>query len=204
MCLQLLLQTLTSACKRHSACSIQWKGLLAQRWKCSHCQTLTDRQCSFWMLNQLKLLNKVLVHLSCNLCGSPTRHPVILPFIETGNFARKWSSSHFQTVSGRWSSFENFTLLTLLHKLLDPLASNLKNFLRRASELLPFPSKGWCCTKWYSCSMETLSGSKYSLKEVTQVSSEDKLLLPPACNIPTFLTTYEPLDPVTWKRWFCT
>jgi hypothetical protein len=35
------------------------------------------------------------------------------------------------------------------------------------------------------------------LKQVTQVSSEDKLLLPPACNIPTFLTTYEPLDPVT-------
>jgi hypothetical protein len=189
MCLQLLLQSLTSACKRHSACSIQWKGLLAQRWKCSHCQTLTDRQCSFWMLNQLKLLNKVLEHLSCKLCDSPTRHPVILPFIETGSFAPKGSSSHFQTLSGRWSSFENFTLLTLLHKLLDPLASTLKHFLRRASEILPFYSKGDVAQRWYSSSLETLSGRQYSLKQVTQVSSEDNLLHPPACNIHPFVTT---------------
>jgi hypothetical protein len=37
----------------------------------------------------LKLLNKVLEPLSCDLCGSPTRHTVILPFIERGNVAPK-------------------------------------------------------------------------------------------------------------------
>jgi hypothetical protein len=126
---------------------LSWNGLLAQRWNCSHCQTLTDRQCSFWMLNQLKLLNNVPEPLSCNLCGSPARHTVILPFIESGNLAPKGCSSHYQTVRGRWPSFWNFTLLTLLHKVLDPLASNINNFLPRASELLPFSSKGWCCTK---------------------------------------------------------
>jgi hypothetical protein len=48
------------------------KGPLAQRWYCSHCQTLTDRQCSFCMLNHFKLQNKVLEHLFCNICGCPT------------------------------------------------------------------------------------------------------------------------------------
>jgi hypothetical protein len=81
------------------------KGYFAQRLCSSHFKTLRDRQYSFSKLTHFKLLNKVLDLLSSNICGSPTRHIVFLPFIERGYFTRKWSCSHSKTLRDRWNSF---------------------------------------------------------------------------------------------------
>jgi hypothetical protein len=47
-----------------------------------------------------------------------------------------------KTLTGRQYSFKQLTQITVLNKMLDPLASNINDSLSRATVLLPFTSLG--------------------------------------------------------------
>jgi hypothetical protein len=63
--------------------------------------------------------------------------------LEWGNSAQRWCCSSRKTLRGRQYSFREQTDITIWTKLLDPLVSNIKDFLTRAAVLLPFTCMQW-------------------------------------------------------------
>jgi hypothetical protein len=57
-----------------------WSGDFVKRWCSSHIKMLTDWQCSYYIVTQFPLINKVLGTLASNIKDSLKRVPLLLPF----------------------------------------------------------------------------------------------------------------------------
>jgi hypothetical protein len=112
------------------------RGYLAQSWCSSPKKMLRGRQYSLKQQTQMKLQNKVLGPLAWNMNDSLTEATLQLPLSCILPFSTRWCFSLLKTLRGRQYSLIQQTQFTMQRKLLDPLPSNMKDFLRRTTVFL--------------------------------------------------------------------
>jgi hypothetical protein len=116
---------------------------LEQRWCFSPMKILRSRQYFFKKLTQFTVLNKVLDPLASNINDSLPRATVLLPFTWMGGYSKKVMFSPMKTLRGRQYSFQKLTQYTMLNKVLDPLASNINDLLRKGTVFLHSLQRGY-------------------------------------------------------------
>jgi hypothetical protein len=121
-----------------------------------------------------------------------------------GDFAQRWGSSPMETLRGREYTIKQHTQFMMLNMLLSHLASNIYDFLRRATVFLHSLERGCFAQSWCSSPMKTLTGRQCSFQMLTQFTMLNKVQDPLAFNINASLTRAAVLLPFTWKGWFCT
>jgi hypothetical protein len=124
------------------------RGCFAQSWYSSPLKTLTVRKRSFQMLTRFTMHNKVTGPLACNTNASLTELQWFSRSLEWGDSPERWCCSSRKTLNITQYSFKEQTEFTILTKLLDPLVSNIKQSLRKATVFLPFTFMWWFCTKF--------------------------------------------------------
>jgi hypothetical protein len=105
-----------------------------------------------------------------------------------GNFEQRLCSRPMKTLRGRQYYFKKLPQFTVLNTVLDPLASNTSDSLRRDSVLLHSLQRGCFTQSWCSSPMKMLRGRQYSFNQKTQFTRLNKLLDPLASNINDSLT----------------
>jgi hypothetical protein len=105
-------------------------GYLAQSWYSSPMKTMRGRQYSLTEQTQIKLKNNSLGLLASIMNHSLTEAILQLPFSWMGPFSAKVVFLILNSLRGRHYSFTQQTQFTMLRKLLDPLPSNMKDFIR--------------------------------------------------------------------------
>jgi hypothetical protein len=124
--------------------------------------------------------------------------------LERGHFAKSWCSSLMKTLRVKQYSFEQLRQYTMLKKVLDPLASNINDFLRRATVFLHSLERGYFAQSWCSPQMKTVTGRQCSFKQQTQFTMLNKVLDPFASNINDSLTLATLHLPFTRTGWVWT
>jgi hypothetical protein len=124
------------------------RGCFAQSWYSSPLKTLTVRKRSFQMLTRFTMHNKVKGPLACNTNASLTELQWFSCSLEWGDSAERWCCSSRKTLSVTQYSFKEQTEFTIWTKLLDPLVSNIRESLTKATVFLPFTFMWWFCTKF--------------------------------------------------------
>jgi hypothetical protein len=127
--------------------------------------------------------------------------------LEWGDLAKRWCSSPLKTLRGRQYSIKQHTQFTMLNKVLDALASNIKDSLIQAHCI--FHSLVWVDyeQRWCSSLMKTLRGRQYSFKQLTEFTILTKFLDRLVSNIKDSLQKLQvSLKSLEWgyfaKRWW--
>jgi hypothetical protein len=150
------------------------RGDFAQRWYPSPMKTLTGRQYSLKQLTQFKMLNKVLDPIDSNINDFLTRATVFLRLLQRRYFAQSWCSSPMKMLRDSQYSFNQLTQFKMLNKVLDPLDSNINDFLTRATVFLHSLQRGYFAQRWCSSPLKTQTGRLYSFKQLTQFTVINK------------------------------
>jgi hypothetical protein len=100
-----------------------------------------------------------------------------------GDFAQRWCSSPMETLRGREYTIKQHTQCTMLNIFLSHLASNIYDFLRRATVFLHSIERGCFAQSWCSSPMKTLTGRQCSFQMLTQITMLNSVQDPLACNI---------------------
>jgi hypothetical protein len=117
-----------------------WMVPFGKVWCSPLYKMLTDRQYSYYILTPFSVITSVLNSLACiNHCFL-TRETGLLPFTWRGFFAQRWGSSSRKSLRHRHYSFIHPTQFMMQIEVLDPLTSNIKDSITRATELLLFTS----------------------------------------------------------------
>jgi hypothetical protein len=106
-------------------------------------KTLRVRQYSLKQQTQFTVLNKVLDPLASNINDSLPRATVLLPFTWMGGYSQKLMFSPMKTLRGGQYSFQKLSQYTMLNKVLDPLASNINDLLRKGTVFLHSLQRGY-------------------------------------------------------------
>jgi hypothetical protein len=109
------------------------RGYLAQSWCSSPMKTLRGRHYSLKQQTQFKLQNKVLTLLLQILLILSHKLHSIFDSVVWGHCEQRWCFSLLKRLRGRQYSLIQETQFTMKSKLLDPLPSKMKDFLRRTT-----------------------------------------------------------------------
>jgi hypothetical protein len=107
------------------------RGDSAQRWCCLSRKTLRGGQYSFKEKTGFTLLTKLLDSLVLTLRILLQQLQFFSHSLVWGDFALRWFSSPLETLRGGEYSLKQHTQFTILNMLLNNLASNTYDFLRR-------------------------------------------------------------------------
>jgi hypothetical protein len=102
-----------------------------------------------------------------------------------------------ETLRGRQYSFEQLTQLTVLNKVLDPLASSINDLLRRATVFLHAVERGSSAQSLGFSPMKTLSSWQWYFQNLIDFPMLTKVLDPLASDINNSRTTARVLLPFT-------
>jgi hypothetical protein len=119
------------------------------------------------------------------------------------DFEQRWCSSFMTTMRGRHYSLKQQTQFTMTNKVIDPLAYNINDFLRRATVFLHLLERGFFAQNWCSSLMKMVRGRQYTFQKLTQFTMLNKMLDPLYSNIDDSLTRGTVLLPFTRMGWFC-
>jgi hypothetical protein len=108
----------------------------AQRWYCSSRKTLRGRQYSFTGPTEFIILTKLADPLVSNINDSLKKLQFFSHSLVWGDFAQRWCSLPMEKRCGREYTIKQHTQCTMLNMLLSLLASNIYDFLRRATVFL--------------------------------------------------------------------
>jgi hypothetical protein len=103
---------------------------LAQRWCSSPRKKLRVRQYSLRQQTQFQLQKNMLAPLASNIIDSLTQATLQLQFSLWGHCEQRWCFSLLKTLTARHYSLTQETQFTMQSKLLDPLSSNMKDFIQ--------------------------------------------------------------------------
>jgi hypothetical protein len=102
------------------------------------------------------------------------------------------------SLSPKWQySLKQLTQFTMLNKVLDPLASNINDSLKRTTVILPFISKGLFGTKLMFLTHENAERWVIFFNQLTQFTMLNNVLDSVACNFNGSLTRETVLLPLT-------
>jgi hypothetical protein len=149
------------------------------------------------------MLKKLLDPLASNINDSLARDAVLHPFTWMWCFCKKVMFSPMKTLRGRHFSLKQQTQFTMLSTVLDSLASNINDFLRRAAVFFHSLERGYFAQSWFPHPWKCREGRQYSFQKLTQFTMFSKVLDPLAFNIYDSLTRATVLLPFTWMGWCC-
>jgi hypothetical protein len=121
---------------------LQWfshsieRGDSPQRWCCTSRKTLRGGQYSFKEKTGFTILTKLLDPLVLTLRILLKQLQFFSHSLVWGDFAQRWCSSALETLRGREYLLKQHTQFTILNMLLNNLASNTYDFLRRTPVFL--------------------------------------------------------------------
>jgi hypothetical protein len=139
-------------------------------------KTLSGSQYYFKQVTEFSLQNKVLDPPTSTIHLSLTRDEVLVPFTCKSQFCTKVRYSIMKTLRDRHFSLKQQTQFTMIHKVLDTLASNINDFFRRATVFLHSLERGYFAQSSCSSPMKTLRGRQDSFEKLTQFTMVNKVL----------------------------
>jgi hypothetical protein len=128
----------------------------------------------------------------------------LLSLLVWGEFEPRWFPSVKNTLRGKHYSLEQQAPFTIINKVLNPLASHIHRFLRRATVFLHSLERGYFAESWCSSPMKTLRGRQNSFQKITQFTMLSNLPDPLASNINHCLPQATLSLPCTCEGWLWT
>jgi hypothetical protein len=127
--------------------SLEW-GNSAQRWCWASSKILRGRQDSFKEQTEFTILIKLADSLVSNIKDSLKKLQFFSHSRVWGDCAQRLCSLPMETGSGRVYTIKQHTQCTMLNMLLSLLASNIYDFLRRATVFLHSIERGCFAQSW--------------------------------------------------------